>query len=198
MRSIPPSAWKGRAFLAAAVFALAAVHCGKKETPASTAASAPKGSEQPKVEGPLTLDPVGAKAADLKPGLKLTTFPNNTFSGSGEVSVSPTADFDCDRNPYHKKEVSLRYEGYLRIDTAGDYCFQTASDDQSTFSLNKKVILSQSQAGVTKTKSVALKPGLYELTTDYQNNVGPACLRVYWSSRGCGGFEPIPAAQLLH
>ena len=184
-----------RLVLALALIASATVRCGKSEAP--TAGGGPK-AESAKPEGPMSLDPVAAKAADLKPGLKLTTFPNNTFSGTWESTITPVLAFDCDRNPYHGKEVSLRYEGYLKVDTAGDYCFQTASDDQSTFSLNKKPVIVQTQAGTTKDRRVTLKEGLYEIGVDYQNNVGPACLRIGWSKTGCAGYVEIPASLLFH
>lgn len=182
--------------LALALIAPATLYCGKSETP--TAGGATKAAAPAQPEGPMSLDPVTVKAADLKPGLKLTTFPNNTFSGNGESAIASLLGFDCDRNPYHNKEVSLRYEGYLKVDTAGEYCFQTASDDQSTFSLNKKPVIVQAQSGVTKNRRVTLKEGFYEIGVDYQNNVGPACFRIGWSKTGCGGYVDIAAGQLLH
>lgn len=184
-----------RLMLALALIASTTVSCGKSEAPKP--AGAPK-AEAPKTEGPLALDPVAVKAADLKPGLKLTSYPNNTFSGNAESSIVPLLGFDCDRNPYNNKEASLRYEGYLKVDVAGEYCFQTASDDQSSFSLNKTPVIVQTQSGVTKSRRVTLKEGLYEIGLDYQNNVGPACLRIGWSKTGCGGYVDVPATQLLH
>ncbi len=189
-----PGAASVRLVLAVALVASVTFGCGKTETPT---AGAPKAAT-PQPEGPLTLEPAAVKAADLKPGLKLTTFPNNTFSGAGESTVVPALTFDCDKNPYNGKEVSLRWEGYLKVESAGEYCFQTASDDQSTFSLGKTPVIVQTQSGVTKNRRVNLKEGVYELTLDYQNNVGPACMRIGWSKTGCGGYVDIPATQLLH
>jgi len=133
----------------------------------------------------------------LKSGLKLTTFPNNKFTGPGEIkSEAATLGFPCDQNPYNGKEVSLRYEGYLKVDQDGKYEFQIRSDDQSRMKVDSLVI----EPGSTQTKSgsAMLKVGTYPLTLDYQNNVGPACLVVKWSADDGRTFSEIPASQLFH
>jgi hypothetical protein len=130
----------------------------------------------------------------------LTTFPNNNFSAPGETKAeTATIGFPCDTNPYKDKEVSLRYQGYFRIDKDGTYVFRITSDDQSKLKLGSSVVVDNEQSTKTAEGSAKLKAGLYPIEVDYQNNIGPACLDVSWTSEGTGtGWTPIPAAQLFH
>lgn len=178
------------------------VGCGKKaETPAAP------GGEKPKAQAPaptpvppptITIDPAAnVDGKGLKPGLKLTTFPNNKFSGPGETdSVTPSLTFDCDRNPYAGKEASLRYAGWLKVDKEGTYCIQIITDDQATFKLGGKTVI----PGLTgvKEQKVTLKPGYYEIQFDWQNNVGPACLTARWVLGECTGAAVIEASRYFH
>lgn len=177
--------------------------CGTKESPAKpgetkTAVSGPGSAPAPTPAGPIAIEPaasVDAKA--LKPGLKLTTFPNNKFSGPGETdSIAPGLGFDCDKNAYAGKEASLRYAGWLKVDKDGTYCLQIIADDQITFSLNGKAVVADF-TGI-KEQKVALKAGYYPLRFDYQNNVGAACLSVKWAMGECVGVAPIEAARFFH
>ena len=147
--------------------------------------------------GPIAIEP--AAAADpkaLKPGLKLTTFPNNKFAGPGETdSIAPGIGFDCDKNPFAGKEASLRYAGWLKVDKDGTYCMQIVADDQITFSLNGKPVVADF-TGV-KEQKLALKAGYYEVRLDYQNNVGAACLTLKWALAECVGVAPIEAARFV-
>ena len=135
----------------------------------------------------------------LKPGLKLVTFPNNKFSTPGETtSVAPKIGFSCEENPYKDKEVSLRYDGWLQIDKDGVYVFQVLSDDQSTLKLNNALVLDHQESTRTKEGWANLKAGGYPITFEYQNNVGPACLVVKWSSDNGVTFTDIPPELLQH
>jgi len=165
--------------------------CGRAETGA-----AGKAPETPKT---ITVEPV-ATPANLKPGLKLTTFPNNKFTGPGETTEeTTTVGFPCDSNAYKDKEVSLRYQGYLRVDKDGTYVFRITSDDQCKLKLGSMIIVDNEDATRTKEGSAKLRAGLYPLVIDYQNNVGLACLDVTWTSESTGaGWAPVSAAQLLH
>jgi hypothetical protein len=178
------------------------VGCGKKaETPAKPGAAKPVAEAPPPTPVPpvnIVVEPnANVEAKTLKPGLKVTTFLNNKFTGPGETeSVTSGIGFDCDRNPYMNKEMSLRYSGWMKIDKEGTYCFQVITDDQATFLLNGKAILNDF-AGV-KEQKVTLKPGYYELRFDWQNNIGPACLTVKWALGDCSGAAPIEASRYYH
>lgn len=191
-----------RAGLALLVPVILIAGCGKKaETPAASGGAKAKVEAPPPTPVPpvtIAIEPaasVDAKA--LKPGLKLTTFLNNRFTGPGETdSVTPGLGFDCDRNPYMNKEMALRYSGWLKVDKEGTYCFQISTDDQATFTLNGRAVISDF-AGV-KEQKVTLKPGYYEVRFDWQNNVGPACLTVKWASGDCSGAAAIEASRYFH
>ena len=178
---------------------LLSIGCGNKETaPKQGEAKGGAPAPTPTAAGPIVIDPsTKVDPKGLKPGLKLTTFPNNTFSGPGEAeSIAPVIGFDCDRNPYAGKEASLRYTGWLKVDQDGPYCLQFVADDQVSLSLNGKLILDQF-AGA-KDSQVVLKAGFYEVRFDYQNNVGDACLAVKWALRDCAAATPIEAKSFFH
>lgn len=181
-------------FAALAVFSGLTVlsACGRKETPSGSAPPGPESTD------PVAVEPSGSPAR-LKPGLKLTTFPNNKFAGPGETKgEASTLGFPCDQNPYNGMEVSFRYEGYLKVEQEGTYVFQILSDDQSSMKLNSVLIIDQPRSPEMKEGSAKLKVGTYLLTLDYQNNVGPACLVVKWSTDDGGTFSEIPASQIFH
>jgi hypothetical protein len=141
-----------------------------------------------------------SKPAGLKAGLKLTTFPNNKFTGPGETTAEVTTiGFPCDSNPYKDKVISLRYQGYLNIDRDGTYMFQIMSDDECKLKLGSAVVVDNEDSTHTTVGSANLKMGLYPLEIDFQNNIGAACLIVNWKSESAGNvWLPISAAQLLH
>ena len=180
--------------------ALLAAACGKSEKKeAATPAAAAAKPAEPTPEGPLAVDPATVDAKTLKPGLKITVFGNNRFAEPvTSTSTVSEIDFDCDKNPYNGKEMSFREEGYLKVDKDGAYCMQIASDDESRILLNGKPAVVNVKSGTAKERIVNLKAGYYALTVEYQNNVGPACLKVKWALESCGAAAPIPAGVLSH
>ena len=167
--------------------------CGGKETPSGGAPAGPEPTHPP-----VAIEPSASRPSGLKPGLKLTTFPNNMFTGPGETKgEASTLGFPCDQNPYNGKQVSLRYEGYLKVDKDGTYTFQITSDDESTLKLGSATVLEHRESTRTKQAVAHLKVGYYPLVMDYQNNVALACLTVEWSATD-KDFVPIPPNQLLH
>lgn len=174
--------------------------CGGKETPSAKetpSGSVPTGPEP--THATAAIEP-SASPAGLKPGLKLTTFPNNRFTGPGETKgEASTLGFPCDQNPYNGKEVSLRYEGYLKMDKDGTYTFQITSDDEATLKLGSATVLENRESTRTKQALTHLKAGYYPLVLDYQNNVSLACLTVAWSADDKDKvFLPISPKQLFH
>lgn len=193
-----------RAFCAGLAFLvpILVVGCGKKaEGPATPGGEKPRVQAAPPTPVPpvtIAIEPAASvDAKTLKPGLRVTTFPNNRFTGPGETdSVMPVLGFDCDRNPYVGKEMSLRFAGWLKVDKEGTYCLQIITDDQATFKLNGKTVL-PGLTGIREQK-VSLKPGYYEIQFDWQNNVGPACLTARWALGECTGAAVIEASRYFH
>jgi hypothetical protein len=190
-----------RAGLALLLPAVLLAGCGKKSEAPKPSGSGPKAEAPPPTPAPpVTIVVEPSTATDgkgLKPGLKVTTYLNNRFTGPGETeSVMPGLGFDCDRNPYMNKEMALRYSGWLKVDKEGTYCVQIITDDQASFTLNGKAIISDF-AGV-KEQKVTLKPGWYELRFDWQNNIGPACLTVKWALGDCGAAAAIEPSRFYH
>jgi len=187
--------------LLASFLSLTSACGGKKE---EKGAPAPAGgvskiAAEPTPEGPVAADPVSVDAKTLKPGLKLTVFGNNKFAEPvTSTGVVTETDFDCDKNPYNGKEVSFREEGYLKVEKDGAYCVQLFSDDESRILLNGKPLVVNAHSTATKERILNLKAGYYEFKLEYQNNVGPGCLKVRWAPETCGSAVPIPASAFSH
>lgn len=188
------------AALAVVVSVLVLEGCGGK-TEAPKPSGGTKVETAPPTPAPpviVAIEPAAAEPKGAKPGLNVTTFVNNKFTGPGETTtVVPALGFDCDRNPYNNKEMSLRYAGWLKVDKEGTYCFLVVADDQATFTLNGKAVISDF-TGV-KEQKVRLKPGWYELRFDWQNNIGGACLTVKWAvGADCATAAAIEPARFFH
>jgi hypothetical protein len=187
--------------LLAGLLSLTSACGGKKEEKgaAAPAAGAAQVAAEPTPEGPVGADPVTVDAKTLKPGLKLTVFGNNKFTepvtSTGIVSET---DFDCDKNAYNGKEVSFREEGYLKVEKDGAYCVQLFSDDESRILVNGKPLVVNARSTSTKERILNLKAGYYDFKLEYQNNVGPGCLKVRWAPETCGSAVPIPASAFSH
>ncbi len=184
--------------LLSGLVALASACGGKKEVGAPTG-GATRAASEPTPEGPLTIDPVTLDPKILRPGLKLTVFGNNKLGEPvASTGVVNEADFDCDKNPYNGREISFREEGYLKVEKDGAYCVQLFSDDESRILLNGKPFVAIANSMSTKERVLNVKAGYYEFKLEYQNNVGPACLRVKWSPESCAGVAPIPTSAFSH
>lgn len=155
------------------------------------------------VESPPTVKPLGTlgpqAVAKLLPGLVLTLFPNDRFEGPGELTtIAEAPGFDCAHNPYENRQVSLRYEGLLEVREGGEYWILLDSDDESTLFLDGKIVTRSPAVATPYEDRIHLDPGLYELHVDYQNNVGPACLRISWTDNGRNAAEQIPQDCFFH
>jgi hypothetical protein len=137
--------------------------------------------------------------AALAPGLSMQTFPDNKFgtkpSGT-EVRGSP--GFACAANAYENKSMTLVYSGWLRVDRAGTFQLRMTSDDASSLTLGTNKVIDVKNAGDKRTAKVAAEAGCYELSLRYQNDLGPACLTLDWSTDGGRTFGPMPAAMFAH
>lgn len=94
---------------------------------------------------------------------------------------------------------SLVYQGYITIPAAGNYTFETISDDGSKLYIgsygfvtpslvnNDGAHLTQSRTGI-----IALNAGVYPITITYLQIEGGQTMEVYWSSNNGIGRQKIP------
>lgn len=112
-------------------------------------------------------------------------------------------DFEfADRSPdtmLGEDRFSIRWIGYVRIDRAGTYRFQTLSDDGVRLWIaGKPVIDNWGDHGATwNSGDIYLKEGYHSLRLDFYENGGVATIKLCWSSERFSR-EIIPPAYLYH
>ncbi|MCH8922297.1 MAG: cytochrome c1 [Planctomycetes bacterium] len=102
--------------------------------------------------------------------------PNATGTSDGfDISVRPRAE-----------NSGVRFEGFFRVATAGDYTFLLHSDDGSKLYIDGKLIVDNdgTHGGTTKTGKTRLAAGMRQVTVDYFNGGGPNELRVQYEGPG--------------
>jgi len=81
---------------------------------------------------------------------------------------------------------AFRFTGYVDIKKAGEYTFQTASDDGSKLFIDGKEIVTNdgTHALVTRTGTVNLKPGVVKIEVEYFEFGGGQALKVTYKGPG--------------
>lgn len=126
------------------------------------------------------LAPVGAPETGIRPGLTGQEFSDADFGRAASAPFAWTSlAFDCARNPYADRAVSVRGSGFLRVPAADVYTFEIHSDDDAFCFLNDRLAIGNS-SGMTTVRRFRLEVGVYPIRLDYRNDVGGACLSVRW------------------
>ncbi len=83
-------------------------------------------------------------------------------------------------------QYGVRFDGLVKIDTAGTYQFYVLSNDGSRLTVAGEVVVDNDgrHGAIEKQGSVTLQPGYQALTLDYFQNGGSEALKVYWSGPG--------------
>lgn len=93
---------------------------------------------------------------------------------------------------------ALLYDGYIKIDTPGQYRFFTQSDDGSKLYIDgKKVVDNDGDHGVKEAAGdISLYAGLHQIKTEYFNAAGGYWLDVFYKGPGIPK-QLVPANKLL-
>jgi len=153
---------------------------------------------------PFLYSPV---SADEQPGLigKLYTMkqiPSLVDELKGkpqQVRVSKRVDLR-DISPWtYEHFVYIRWQGRIRIESAGEYTFHTSSDDGSRIRINGNTVAQTMQRHRRTSASghVKLSAGTHSIEIDYLQASGGVHLTVSWT-RPDGQREPLPTNVLLH
>ena len=138
------------------------------------------------------------------PGLLGSYFNNNSLTAPAVlVRVDSTVDFNWgNASPNSTINVdyfSARWTGFLRVQTSGNYYFQTVSDDAARLTVNGSLVINNwtSHAVTTDTSgAVALTAGVdYAVTLEMFENTGQAVMNLFWQKPGDAGFSVIPASN---
>lgn len=170
---------------------------------------------------PLTPDPTtvtNIQVGVLSSGLFGTFYDQNqtdngngdpeAFTGNTLTGVSPQIDYNFAGNPPNPPfnttqatAYSVRWTGYVKVDTAGSYTFSTVSDDGVRLRLDGNTVIDDftDHAATTDTSGPQiLAAGYHPVTLEYYQNRGVARIRLSWNGPGTGGTQVIPASNLFY
>jgi mono/diheme cytochrome c family protein len=106
------------------------------------------------------------------------------------ATMKPTATgtsdgFDISVRP-RTENVGLRFEGFFRVATEGDYTFHLNSDDGSRLYIDGKLIVDNdgTHGDTTKSNKTRLAVGMRQVTVDYFNAGGPFAFGVAFEGPG--------------
>jgi hypothetical protein len=153
---------------------------------------------------PLTVPPpLAAAAADFAPGLVVRVHQGvcaavdvvarmRLVASRVASDVSLVADEQRD-------QIGLRFDGYLRIAQAGDYHFQTRSDDGSVLRIHGVTVVDNDGEHSAQTRGgrVHLEAGIYPFAVIWYNGVKNPLLEVSWGLMD-RELQSLPDTVLFH
>jgi hypothetical protein len=142
------------------------------------------------------IEPARPVPAGLEPGLEAREYGDADFGKAGPVFPWMRLAFDCEKNPYAGRAVSLRGKGLLVVEKPGIYTFEIHSDDDAVLWLNGKAAIANPST-VTTRRRFHLGAGAYDVILEYRNDVGAACLSVAWGPGDGNTTVSVLAAPAL-
>ncbi len=145
----------------------------------------------------------GQASAGVVPGLTGTYYDNINYTGATVVRVDPSVDFNWGSGPpdaaIGPDTFSVRWTGFVRAPTTGNYFFQTRSDDGVRLWVNGVLVINNwTDHGPTDNASaaVALTAGTdYAVIMEYYENGGGAEAGLRWQRPADAAFSPIPPSD---
>lgn len=136
----------------------------------------------------VSLSPGRPDSKGLEPGFDGQWFKDVELKTLLERRVEPRVDYT---NGYQlpgdiRENVSLRLNGWVKIEKEGLYSFVTAADDGSRLTIGDQRIIDDwlPHGLVEQFGSVKLKPGLHKICVEYFQGGGPGAISVFWSGPG--------------
>jgi hypothetical protein len=131
--------------------------------------------------------------------------PREHFTAADSCGVAAPGPFPVG----YSQNYSVEYRGLLYIATAGNYNFQTTSDDGSALWLDagtdnptyaQAIVKNNKAQGMTPIASgaQALTVGYHNIIVRYNQGGGGNGLKVYWDPTGGTTFVPIPGSVFFH
>ena len=152
----------------------------------------------------LLLTAGAALPSQALPGLVGSYFNNTTLSApSVLVRTDSTVNFSLAAGSpdpaVNADNFSVRWIGYLRVATTGNYRFQTDSDQGVRLTVNGSLVINNWTAHslATNTSSnVALTAGVdYRIMLEYYEQTGDASIVLRWRKPGDASYAVIPASN---
>lgn len=118
----------------------------------------------------------------VPPGNTVDNIPTSGALGTGTFSSFDVDDLQNQEDSGDTDNFSIRYSGYIQINTAGNYTFYTSSDDGSKLYIDGAQVVDNDGLHGTQERSgsISLSAGLHEITVLFFENGGSENLTVQY------------------
>ncbi|MEQ5792181.1 hypothetical protein J4E06_14030 [Muricauda sp. NFXS6] len=115
-------------------------------------------------------------------GSTVDNIPTSGFQGSGTFTSFDVDALQNQEDPGDTNNFSIRYSGYIQIDTQGSYTFYTSSDDGSKLFIDGTEVVDNDGAHGNQERSgnITLTAGLHDITVLFFENSGGETLTVQY------------------
>ncbi|MDF0716841.1 PA14 domain-containing protein [Muricauda sp. 334s03] len=115
-------------------------------------------------------------------GNSVDNIPTSGYLGSGTYTSFDVDDLQNQEDPGDTDNFSIRYNGYIQIDTEGSYTFYTNSDDGSKLYIDGTQVVNNDGAHGSQERSgnITLTTGLHDITVLFFENGGGESLTVQY------------------
>lgn len=149
---------------------------------------------------------VGARTAETIPATNLETkegksggltgsyFHGDTFTGTTTTRIDPKIDFDWTTSPPENlphDHYSVRWTGFVRANTAGDYILSTRTDDGVRLWIDDKLVIDDWNARATKNNFATVHfdaNSRHSIRMEYYQDAFDATVRLSWQQPGTTGI----------
>lgn len=130
-------------------------------------------------------------------GSTVDNIPTTGYLGSGTYTSFDVDALQNQEDPGDADNFSIRYTGYIQIDTQGSYTFYTTSDDGSKLYINGTEVVDNDGAHGSQERSgsITLSPGLHDITVLFFENGGGENLSVAYQGPSISK-QNIPFSKL--
>ena len=143
----------------------------------------------------------GCSGGGLLGGASGKYYNNTNLTGTAVTRIDTTIDFNWDTGSpgvtgIGADNFSVRWDGYIKVPTTGNYQFETVSDDGVRLTINNQLVIdnwtSHSQTSDT-TGNIALTAGTsYPVRVDYFEAGGVSTIALHWKTPSDTNFVSIP------
>ncbi|MBO0355011.1 hypothetical protein J0656_13390 [Muricauda ruestringensis] len=130
-------------------------------------------------------------------GSTVDNIPTSGYLGSGTYTSFDVDALQNQEDPGDTDNFSIRYTGFIQIDTQGSYTFYTTSDDGSKLYIDGAQVVNNDGAHGSQERSgtITLSPGLHDITVLFFENGGGENLSVAYQGPSISK-QNIPFSKL--
>tara|TARA_Y100001933_G_scaffold263505_3_gene325272 strand:- start:360 stop:3737 length:3378 start_codon:yes stop_codon:yes gene_type:complete len=130
-------------------------------------------------------------------GNTVDNIPTSGYIGSGTYTSFDVDALQAQEDPGDSNSFSIRYSGYIQIDTEGSYTFYTSSDDGSKLFIDGTEVVDNDGAHGNQERSgtISLSAGLHDITVLFFENSGGETLTVQYQGPSISK-QNIPFSKL--